>query len=567
MSENRFVIRSFGLFFKYKPLQLISLFVISLFLGFSQGITIILLIPLLGLLDKSATVASSNKWIDFTNMLFGKLGIEVNLSIILIFFATSLLLIAGLNYLKSTIQAAYQQEFSHYIRKKLFKKLITCNWSFLNGKSKHNHIQILTTEVTKMTTYYYFYLGLSTKAIFILSYIFMAAIVSLKFTVFVVITGLFIFVLLQKYLKKTISLGAGNIQAFREMLKQIDEFWLTVKMAKVHNSEEFYFNKFNEANAQMYKYQYKQLKNRAIPQFLFSIAGIASLVAVVLFAFNVIHLPMVSLVILILLFARIFPQFAGLNNDLNMLLSNIESVKMVLNMDKEIPEKDFWDKKSGTIALKNEIKINHLNFAYTSDKPIFTDFSTTIRAHEITGIIGKSGCGKTTLIDILSGLQNTQPGVVTIDGINLTEDQLPYWKNSLGYLPQDSFFVDGTIRENLIWDSEQKITDDEIDKVLKQVEAFQLVKSQKTGLDTAIVNYAYHFSGGERQRLALARVLLRNPKLLLLDEATSALDSETEMQIINYLLKLKKKITIIFVTHRQNLFPYFDRIIDLESQE
>ena len=247
-----------------------------------------------------------------------------------------------------------------------------------------------------------------------------------------------------------------------------------------------------------------------------------------------------------------------------MLVSNVESVKMVLNMDREMQEGEFSNKGEGIINIKSKIDINHLYFAYDPEKPIFTNFSETIQAGKITGVIGRSGCGKTTLIDILAGLQKTDPNVFVVDGQNLTEKQLPSWKNSLGYLPQDSFFIDGTIRENLVWDSGKNLTDEQLFEILKQVNADQLVRSQKSGLDTAIVNYAYHFSGGERQRLALARVLIRDPKLLLLDEATSALDTQTESQIMDCLVNLKKNRTIVFVTHRQTLKPYFNKIIDLD---
>lgn len=563
MVDNRFIIRSFGLFFNYKPVQLVLLFLILLLLGFSQGISIVLLIPLLGLLSPEAA-RGSNKWADVADTIFNKLGIEVNLPVVLSVFAFLLIVIAVLKYFQSTVQAAYQQEFSYHIRKRLFKKLIVSDWSFLNGKSKHSHIQVLTTEIPKMTTYYYFYLGLTSKAIFILTHVLLAVAISIKFTFFVVVTGLLVFVLLQKYLKKAILLGAGNIQAFRKMLKQIDDFWITVKMAKVHNSEEFYFRKFEEANAQMLDYQYNQLKNRAIPQFLFTIAGIVILITVVFFAFRLIQLPMASLFVLILLFARIFPQFSGLNNDLNMLVSNVESVKLILNMDNEMEERKFDKKKNGIVTIKSEIAINRLDFGYVPGKPVFSDFSSKIKANEITGIIGESGCGKTTLIDIIAGLQSEATGVITIDGENLSEDLLPQWRNSLGYLPQDSFFVDGTIRDNLIWDSGKQLTDSQIFDILKHVNAAEVVHVQSLGLDTSIANYAYHFSGGERQRLALARVLIREPKLLLLDEATSALDPKTEEQIMKYLVELKKHITIVFVTHRHNLRHYFDSVINFD---
>jgi ABC-type multidrug transport system fused ATPase/permease subunit len=564
MLNNWFIVKSFGIFYHYRPIWLISLFLITLFLGFSQGISIVLLVPLLSILEPAQTHISTNKWGVFINNLFGKLGIEINLTLILIIFAISLLLVSLLNYFQSINQATYQQGFSYQIRKKLFKKLIMSDWIFLNEKSKYNHFQLLTMEISKMSTYYYFYLGLAARLIFILSHVIMALVISVKFTLFILATGFLVFLFSQKYLKKAIALGLANIHSFRIMLKQIDDFWLTVKMSKVHNTEEFHFRKFDISNRQVLLYQNKQIKNRAIPQLFFSLSGAVAIVVVVYYAFNVINLPMEALVVLILLFARIYPQFMGLNGDLNILISNVESVRMVLAMDQEMEEHEF-DKKE----MKNEIsffqllEIRNLNFGFHPNNPLFTNFCETIPAQQMTGIIGKSGIGKTTLIDIIAGLQTLEDEVIIVDGIVLSKDKLPTWKNELAYLPQDSFFIDGTIRENLIWDSEKDLTDSQILDILKMVNAEQLVLNQKEGLDTTIANFQYYFSGGERQRLALARVLIRKPRLLLLDEATSALDTENEMLIMDCLLHLKKNITIVFVTHKKSLMSYFDKIIDL----
>jgi ABC-type bacteriocin/lantibiotic exporter with double-glycine peptidase domain len=282
-------------------------------------------------------------------------------------------------------------------------------------------------------------------------------------------------------------------------------------------------------------------------------------------AYDILHLPLISLFVLILLFGRIFPQFIGINNDMNMLVSNVGSVKMVLELDREILERDFETKNTiEIIELNHALEIRNLNFGYELNHPLFIDFSVSIPAHKITGIIGQSGRGKTTLIDIIAGLQKAEnTTALHVDGLALNENKLPVWRNQLGYLPQDSFFVDGTIRENLIWDAEQIPDDNQLFEVLRQVNALHLITEQKKGLDTVIVNYQFHFSGGERQRLALARVLLRKPKLLLLDEATSALDTENELQIMNCLVALKSEVTIIFVTHRESLKPFFDKIINL----
>lgn len=566
MQHNLFILKSFELFFKHNPFLLIVLFLIALFLGFSQGITIVLLIPLLGFLDSAPDSGSQNLWVKMVGTVLNRFEIEVNLTLLLLVFLFCLVSVAVLNYYQSIIQANYQQEFSYQTRKRLFKKIITSNWQFLNGKSKHSHIQVLTTEIPKVTVYYYYYLGLATKLIFIGAHVILAMIISVKFTLFVVAVGSFAFVFLRKYIKNARILGEVNIRAFREMLKHIDDFWLTVKMAKVHNTEEFCYKKFEEASSLMLKQQKEQVRNRAIPQLFFALTGIVTLVVVVAFAFSFTKLPLASLFVLILLFARIFPHFIAINSDVNMLVSNVSSVEAVLLMDQEIEEHEFAGPiMSGQINLDKQIEIKKLNFGYDSAPRLFDNFSESIPARSITGIVGKSGCGKTTLIDIVAGLQQVEDDVLYIDGKALGRHRLFAWKRELGYLPQDSFFVDGTIRENLIWDSERKISDEQIMEVLKQVNADQPILGLKNGLDTFVSNFQFHFSGGERQRLALARVLIRNPKLLLLDEATSALDSVTEAQIMECLVHLKHRVTILFVTHRPNLLQYFDKVIDLSA--
>jgi len=562
MPKNRFIIKSFSHFFHYSPPRLTVLFLITLLQGFSQGITIVLLIPLLSLLDPSQISVQTNSWMAVLNSMLGKTGLELNLGIILILYAICLLSVALLSFFQSTMQSKYQQDFSYETRRRLFKKIIASDWSFLNGKSKHNHIQVLTTEIPKMANYYYYFLGLASKLIFIAAHVFLAMTISFRFTFLVILVGFAVSLILRSYINKARTMGNTNIQIFRRMLKRIDDFWLTVKIAKVHQSEQFYYEKYDDANKQMLQNQYQQVRNRAIPQLLFTLTGVLVLIVIVYIGYTYANLPLPSLFVLILLFGRVFPQFSGLNNDLNMMVSGEASVRLVLEMDKELKEKDFGNlQTSERIELENQLEIRDLCFGYDGSKPLFENFSLTIPARAITGISGKSGCGKTTLIDIIAGLLETQS--LYIDGKKLQPEKMGIWKQSLGYLPQDSFFIDGTLRENLIWDTGGNPTDDDILETLKQVNAENLISGQKYGLDTYIANYQYHFSGGERQRLALARVLLRKPKLLLLDEATSALDPENENQIMDCLTKLKKEVTIVFVTHREYLKTVFDRNIDL----
>jgi len=261
------------------------------------------------------------------------------------------------------------------------------------------------------------------------------------------------------------------------------------------------------------------------------------------------------------------------------------------------------------VELTEGIRLEGITFSYPDGERLFDDFNAEIRANTITGIVGQSGRGKTTLIDLVAGLQKPDAGRVLIDGVALDEDLLPRWKAGLGYLPQDPFFIDGTMRENLVWDSAPAaggsglpgkrgtrsnsaddgarnrvsgddaddgarnrvsgddagtgISDEEIMAALEQVNAAHLVKRFRKGLDAFVVNWHTSFSGGECQRLALARVLLRKPSVLLLDEATSSLDAENEATVMEVLARLKERVTIVFVTHRESVTRWFDEIIKL----
>ena len=541
---------------------MITLFFITILQGFTQGISIVLLIPLLGMLDPSA--GKENSWTNFLRKFLETFGVNLNITVVIIFFILCLLFVALLNYSQTVLQTTYQQGFSYEMRKKLFKKIIMSDWTFLNGKSKHNHIQILTTEIPKMTTYYYYYLGLSSKVLFIVAHIIVALSISVQFTLYITFIGVTLLFILRRYLLNAKKYGSINVLAYRNMLKRIDDFWTTVKLAKVHNSESFFYQKFAESNTQMLHYQNKQSKNSATPVFIFTCSGIIALVLIIYIAYEHVHLPFQSLFILILLFARIFPQFIGINGDVNMVYSLSSSAKLVLDLDGEMEEKEFSSNNAPLfIDFKQKIELSHISFGYHKNHNLFSDFYVSIKANQITGIVGRSGCGKTTFIDLLSGLQRPLSGELLIDGKKITEDIMPAWRSIIGYLPQDSFFLDGTIRDNLIMDSKKDISDLFIWDTLKSVNAYDLVKSEEKGLDTEIINYQYHFSGGERQRLALARTLLRCPKLLLLDEATSALDTNNELIIMDCLSRLKYDVTIVFVTHHQGLSSYFDQMINL----
>jgi len=564
LRKYHFILKTFALLREHQPWKLFQIFLLTLLQGVTSGFSIVLLIPLLQLLNIGSGQEPDGIVLAIRNMAEGA-GIEITIGSILVVYMILLTFSALIQYRKSVLDARYQQTFIYTLRRRLFRKIIMADWQMLNSRSKTNHLQVLTREVPNLASYYFYYLRLLTTFVMTGAFTVYAMVISARFTLIIIGVGLLTFFALRTFLRKSFRLGQGYVDSYNRLLKYIDDFWQTVKIAKVHRSEEYYSDRFDEANVSLLNMEYMMQRNWSLPQLIQRIAGLLVLVGIVWFGYRSGTVPMASFVILILLFSRIFPQLIAMNTDISMIIANLPSVRLVMQLDEELPGCDLRIAKFEfeSQELKDRIKLEGITFSYPDGEKLFNGFSAVIRARAITGVVGQSGRGKTTLIDLVAGLQRPAAGRILIDGVLLDDDLLPRWKAGLGYLPQEPFFIDGTLRENLVWDSGGGISDNEVMEVLEQVNAAHLVTRFRKGLDAFVVNWHTSFSGGECQRLALARVLLRKPSVLLLDEATSSLDAENEATVMEVLAKLKERVTIVLVTHRESVTRWFDEVIKI----
>lgn len=226
----------------------------------------------------------------------------------------------------------------------------------------------------------------------------------------------------------------------------------------------------------------------------------------------------------------------------------------------------FIDKeKISKIPFNKQIKIDDLCFGYLNSKNVLTDISFEIPKGKFIGIIGPSGAGKTTFVDILLGLLEPTAGKITVDGIDIFSN-IRGWQANLAYVPQSIYLIDGTIKENIaLGFAENEIDDELINKVLHMAELYDFVYSQPENINTNVGERGVKLSGGQRQRIGIARALYQKPEVLILDEATSALDNETEKSITDTILKLKGKITIIAIAHRTSTLEQCDFKVKFEN--
>jgi ATP-binding cassette subfamily B protein len=207
-----------------------------------------------------------------------------------------------------------------------------------------------------------------------------------------------------------------------------------------------------------------------------------------------------------------------------------------------------------------DIRYEHVAFSYSPDKPLLSDIDFTVPCGKMYAIVGPSGSGKSTIVNLLPRLYDVNGGSVKIGDTDVRAFDLNYLRRSIGVVTQDSYLFNGTIRDNLRY-AKESASDKELMEALRSANLTEFIENQPDGLDTMVGNRGLKLSGGEKQRLSIARIILKNPKILILDEATSALDSISETAIQDALERLMKGRTSIVIAHRLSTILKADRIL------
>ena len=220
------------------------------------------------------------------------------------------------------------------------------------------------------------------------------------------------------------------------------------------------------------------------------------------------------------------------------------------------------------LKLENQIELSHISFHYPdSDKYIFKDAHMVVPKGKSVGIIGASGAGKSTIVDVLLGLLHAQEGEITCDGVNIFKNY-ESWLAQVGYIPQSIYLIDESIRDNIAFGIDRdKISDERIWEVLEEAQLKEFVEELPAGLDTTIGDRGVRLSGGQRQRIGIARALYNDPEILVFDEATSALDNDTEAAVMEAVNSFHGKKTMIIIAHRLNTIEKCDIIYKVENME
>jgi ATP-binding cassette subfamily B protein len=353
------------------------------------------------------------------------------------------------------------------------------------------------------------------------------------------------------------------------IIKNLNEGLSGIRDVIIDNSQDSFAKIYNALNFKLRRSQSSIQIISQVPNIILTSMGLL-LLSFLAFFFNqnggfAKALP--SLVVLTLGLQRLMPSIQQLYSSWSTIVGSQTSLKDVVNLFEQAYPDHLDIESNKLIKFQNKIELNKIDFRYHKEKPyILKGIQLTIKKGERIGFIGKTGCGKSTLIDIIMGLLTPENGEIIVDGQRITKENCTSWQKNISHVPQSVFLSDNSIQQNIAFGVKDELIDKE--KVVfaaKQAQLAEAIDNLPENYQTLVGERGVQLSGGQCQRIGIARALYKNASIIILDEATSALDVETEKEVLSAIQSLNKDITIIMIAHRLNTLSFCDKIVELDQ--
>ncbi|MGF9644481.1 ABC transporter ATP-binding protein [Paenibacillus sp. FSL L8-0502] len=489
---------------------------------------------------------------------------------------------------QSILNSRIQQRFMRSLRIDVYTSFMKAQWAFYLRQRKSDFSHVMTTELARVSQGTNLLLQLTTAVMFTLIQIALAFWLSPSLTGLVFLSGLGLFVVFRRSIRNAKQLGDRTTELSQVYFAGITDHMNGMKDIKSNLLEAANIHWFRSLTQRMEDNTTQFVRQNATTQFFHRAVAAVFVACVIFISLQWLHVTPEKLIVLILIFSRLWPRFALIQASLEYIMSMISAFESVTKVQQECEA--FTDpslialassetrvpsavvnlssaSERQPLSLRHGIECSHLDYRYEgAAEPALRHINLFIPAREMTAIVGKSGAGKSTMVDVLMGFLRPTGGQITIDGLVLGDELLPQWRQSFGYVSQDPFLFHATVRENLML-ADKDASEQQLWEALHFAAADNFVSRLPEGLNTIIGDRGIRLSGGERQRLVLARAILHHPPVLILDEATSALDGEHEAAIQAALERMKGQMTLIVIAHRLSTIRHADQIVVLDQGE
>jgi ATP-binding cassette, subfamily C, bacterial len=536
-----------------------------------EGLSLVLLIPLISLAIGSDLPSSRlGRATAATEHFFGVQSPLGRLALFLGIFGVLVLVRAVVISFRDVRIAALQTGFVEALRLRIAQCLVGAQWDQV-VRLRHARItHLMSGEIQRIGTMTQLFLQFAVSCAMLAA---QCALVLLLAPVFAAVAlGLLVLgaVLFLPVVRRAHRLGDIMSDANLSLLDSTAQFLGGLKLAMSQNLQGRFIDEFRQSLHELTGRQLDYFRQQS--RVRVTLATLPALVAglLVLFGFGIFHLAPATLIAVVLIITRMIGPVGQIQQSLQQFVHAVPAYEKATELERELgatPQLRL-QQANGPALQEGSIELHNVTFRHAPDEggPArgVEGVSLTLQPGEIVGITGPSGAGKTTFADLLVGLYPPQQGWISIASIVLDSAVLPEWRDRISYVSQDPFLFHDTIRRNLIWANPQS-SEDEIWHALSLAGADGLIRGMELGLDTVVGERGALVSGGERQRIALARAILRKPQLLVLDEATGAIDVAGERKILESLRQLRPRPTIVIVAHRAESLELCERLFWFED--
>ncbi len=473
------------------------------------------------------------------------------------------------HYLSSLAITSCVVKFCATLRQKIYERYLSFGKQFFDKSSMGHLQQILISYanevgsqlmVVNQSLILFFSLLISLVIMWVISW---------ELTICLLLVFPVLFVSTRSIIKKIKRSSQIFAKLFSSLGRQISNALLCIPLVKAYTNEDKEKERFAQINQGVRRAQFSIGKKHLLIMPLQEVIMVFVFLTLIgLMAFWTVRggaAQVAGYAVFFILLKRAMTSFGSFNK----LLASLARVKGPIAEIKNIfDNQDKFFIKDGNqefAGLKQKIELNNLTFSYLKEITVLSEISTIIRRGETVAIVGPTGSGKTTLVNLIMRFYNNRLGSIKLDGMNIQNFSLKSFRKHIALVSQEVFLFNDTLRSNLIYGLNRDVRDEEMEEALGKARLIEFISRLPKGLETLVGDRGVRLSGGEKQRLSIARAILKKSEILILDEATSSLDSKTENAIQKAINDTIKDKTAIVIAHRLSTIKHADKIIVLEN--
>ena len=566
-SKNTSLLKYFSYFKNIAGRHMYGYILVNLLVGLLDGLGLAMFIPLLGIASgiDANTGDENSDVINFIVNLFDSVGINLNLVNALLFMVVVFSIKGVFYYLRNVYFIKIRVKSVSLLRLNLIKSLNELSYSGFTKLEAGRIQNTMVGELGKVIGALMSFFVYLQHIIMLATYIFLAFIANWQFAILVAIGGslsnLF-YKYINNYTKEKATLLSSKGNSFNAILIQILH---NFKYLKATNHYQLFSKKLINNIHEQEKINLGVGKISSIGESLREPFTIVIITGVIIVQTSYLGESFSSILLSLLLFYRALGHLVSMQNSWNTFLANssgIDSFKTLLSDFKHYQEPLHYQEK---IEHIDDISIKNISLSFRGKKAI-DNISFSIKKNSSVAFVGESGAGKTTLANIISGLQTPDDGEIIIEGKSLYKTNLNFFRNHLGYITQEAVIFNDSIFNNVtFWQEKSEENEEKFRKTIEKVSLSEFLNELPEKENTQLGNNGILISGGQKQRISIARELYKDVELLILDEATSALDTETERHIKNNIDLLQGQTTLIIIAHRLSTIKNVDMIYLLDK--